>query len=137
MLGGGWVKNFGPACRHVPAVLDPHPELAGNVEPRLVGEAHAGRERRGFAVDQIDRLVHLHADAVAGAVRSAGQPVAGTVPPAFIGAADGVIDAARRARPTLAASIAICWPAWTWSHNLRCSGVGSAPNTKVRVMSAW
>ena len=62
-------EEFRPALGHVPAILDPDPELAGDVDARLVGEAHAGRERRRFAVDQIDRLMHLHADAVAGAVR--------------------------------------------------------------------
>ena len=47
------------------------PNLPGNVDARLVGKAHAGRQRRRLAVDQIDRLVAFHADAVAGAVRQA------------------------------------------------------------------
>ena len=71
------------------------PNLPGNVDARLVGKAHARRQRRRLAVDEIDRLVDLHADAVAGAVRQAGQLVARAVAPAFVGAADRVIDAAR------------------------------------------
>ena len=95
MLGGGLVKNFGPALRHVRKQSSSRtPNLPGNVDPRLVGKAHAGRERRHFAVDQVNRLVHLHADAVAGPVRSARQLVARPVPPALVDSPDGVIDAA-------------------------------------------
>src|SRR6185369_2838423 len=85
-------EEFGAALGHVPAILEPHPEFARNVEAGLVGKAHSGREWRGLAVDQIDRLVNLHADAVPGAVRQAGQTVAGPESPAFIDLADGVID---------------------------------------------
>ena len=48
------------------AVLKPDAEFAGQVNARLVREAHAGRERRLFAVNEIDGLVTLHADAVPG-----------------------------------------------------------------------
>ena len=66
----------------------------------------------------------FHADAVAGAVRRAGQFVARPVAPAFIGRANGVIDASRRARPTLAAAIAMSCPRRIWSQTLRCSADG-------------
>ena len=79
-------EEFRPALGHVPAVLEPDAELARNVDPRLVGKAHAGRQRRRLAVDEIDRLVDFHADAVAGPVRQAGKPVARAVAPAFVDA---------------------------------------------------
>ena len=56
---GGCGEEFRPARRHVAAILEPDPELAGNIDARLVGKAHAGRERRHFAVNQIDRLMDL------------------------------------------------------------------------------
>ena len=89
-------EEFRPRLGHVPAVLEPDAELARDVDPRLVGEAHAGRERRRLAVDEIDRLVHLHADAVAGAVRQARELVARSIAPAFVGGAHGVVDRAGR-----------------------------------------
>lgn len=58
-------------------ILEPHPEAVGHDDHRLVGEAHARRERRGVAAHQIRRLVDRQADAVAGAVRQAGKPVIG------------------------------------------------------------
>src|SRR5207302_9723644 len=88
-------EQFQAVSSHVPAVLDAHAELAGNVEPGLVGKAHSGGKRRGLAVDQIDRLVDLHTDAVAGAVRQAGKLVSGSIAPALVGAADRVVDAPR------------------------------------------
>ena len=107
MLGGGWVKNFGPPRSHVPAILEPHAELAWNIEAGLVGKAHAGRERRRLAVNEIDRLMNFHADAVAGSMRQAGQPVTGPESPAFIGrrTASSTLPAGT---PGLAAAIAIC-----------------------------
>src|SRR5690606_4505323 len=75
----------------------PDAELAGQVDAGLVRKAHAGGERRGFAVDEIDRLVPFHADAVAGAVRGAGQRIAGAVTPAFVLGAHRIVDAAGRA----------------------------------------
>ena len=43
-----------------------------------------GAERRRLAVDEVDRLVAVEADAVAGAVGQAGQAVAGAVAPALV-----------------------------------------------------
>ena len=123
MLRRRLVKNFGPAFGHVPAVLEPDAELAGNVDPRLVGEAHAGRERRHVAMDQIGGLVPVHADAVAGAVRKARQLVAGPVAPAFVGGAHRVVDAAGR-QPELRRADRDLLASWTWFQTLRCSGVG-------------
>src|SRR5688500_10846192 len=42
---------FGAGRGHVEAILQPHSELAWNINARFVGEAHAGRQRRGFAVN--------------------------------------------------------------------------------------
>jgi len=50
----------------VNAILESHAEAAGNVDAGLVGEAHAGREVRHFAVDEVDGLVHVEPDTVAG-----------------------------------------------------------------------
>ena len=83
-----------PARGHVEAVLEPDARLARNVDARLVRKAHARRQRRHLAVDEVDRLMAFHADAVAGAVRGAGQLVARAIAPAFVGAANGIVDAA-------------------------------------------
>src|SRR5262245_27520071 len=48
-------------------------------------------------MDEVDGFVAVHADAVAGAVRGSGQTVARAIAPAFILAADGIVDAAGRA----------------------------------------
>src|SRR5436190_8621452 len=79
--------------RHVEAIFEADPELPGKVDSRLVGKAHAGGERRGLAVDEVDRLVPVHADSVAGSVRGAGEPVARPVAPAFILGAHRIVDA--------------------------------------------
>src|SRR5690348_5278829 len=49
-------------------VLDAYAELAGQVDARLDGEAHARDQRLLLAGDHVRRLVGGHADAVAGAV---------------------------------------------------------------------
>src|SRR5262245_47138491 len=54
---------------HVDAVLEPYAEASGNVNARLVREAHAGRQRRGFSVDEVDRFVAVEADTVSGSMR--------------------------------------------------------------------
>ena len=100
--------------------------------PGLVGKAHAGRQRRRFAMDEIDRLVHFHADAVAGAVRQAGQLVARAVAPAFVGARaprHRRCPRARRPSPLRSRSAGRDGPGPTACAARR---VGSAPNTKVR-----
>src|SRR4051794_36828947 len=82
-----------PGLGHVEAILETDSELAGNVDARLVGEAHARRQRRRLAVDEIDRLVAVEADAVAGAVRRARQFVARAVAPRLVLAAHSIVDA--------------------------------------------
>ena len=67
-------------------------------------------ERHRLAMDEVDRLVAVEADAVAGAVREAGQAVAGAVAPAFILGAHRIVDAARRAGRSAPPRLAICWP---------------------------
>ena len=47
-------------------------------------------------MDQIDRLVPVEADAMAGTVRQAGQPVVGAIAEAGVEAAYGVVDGTRR-----------------------------------------
>ena len=127
------LKYFGPRGGHVEAILQPHAELAGNVDAGLVGEAHAGRQRRRLAVDQIDRLMHLHADAVAGAVRRAREACSRAHSPSFRRRRAPRHRRCRRASPSLAAAKAISWPRCIWSHTLRCSAVGrSAPHIAAR-----
>src|ERR1700722_16111795 len=60
---------------HVPAVLEPNAELARDVQPGLVREAHARLQWRRVVAYQVGRLVAVEADTVAGPVREAGQPV--------------------------------------------------------------
>src|SRR3954471_2460922 len=90
-------EETGPALGHVEAIFEADSELAGQIETGLVGEAHARAERHRLATDEVDRLVAVEADAVAGAVRKAGQRVAGAVAPAFILGAHRIVDASRRA----------------------------------------
>ena len=52
----------------MPAILKTDAELAGNVESGLVRKAHARSQWRRFSMDKVDRLVDLHADAMASAV---------------------------------------------------------------------
>ena len=85
-----------PRGGHVPAVLEPHPELAGNVESRLIGEAHARLERGCIAVDEIRGFVSIESDSVARAVGEPRKLIAGTPALALVEAAHGVVDAAGR-----------------------------------------
>src|SRR5215469_12531579 len=62
-------------CGHMPAILEPHTELARYVDSRLVREAHARRERRRVVAHQIGTLVDVHADTVPGPMRQTGQRV--------------------------------------------------------------
>ncbi len=53
----------------VPVVFEADAELAGDVDARFVGEAHAGSERCGVAADEVGPLMAVHADAMAETVR--------------------------------------------------------------------
>src|SRR5258705_4602252 len=88
-------EEFRAALGHVPAILEPDPEFAWDIKPGLVGEAHPWRQRCRFVVDEIDRFVHLHADAVTGAMRQSGQSIAWPEAPAFVDLADCVMDSSR------------------------------------------
>src|SRR5436853_4730195 len=79
------------------AILQPDAEPAGDVQARLVGEAHADAERHRLAMDEVDRLVAVETDAVAGAVREAGEAIARPIAPALVLGAHRIVDAARRA----------------------------------------
>src|SRR5437868_10219495 len=92
--GGRFGEPAGARLGHVEAVFEADSELAGDVDSGLVGEAHAGGELGRLAVDEVDRLVPLHADAVAGAVGGAGELVARAVAPGLVLAADRVVDRA-------------------------------------------
>src|SRR5206468_10351823 len=86
--------------RHVPAILEPDPELSGNIDPWLVGKAHARRQRRHVTVNEVGRFVSFHADAVTGAMGQPGKLVPATVAPTHVSGTNGVIPATRR-RPDL------------------------------------
>ena len=122
---------------HVPAILEPHPELARECRSparrKSTCRARAASSRRGR--DRPARAPPCRCRGRCGATgREAGSPGRS---PSFRRRGARHHRRCPRERPTFAAAMAICWPRWTWSHSLRCSGVGSAPNTKVRVMSAW
>src|SRR5688572_15997638 len=63
------------AFRHVPAVLHAHAELTGDVDPGLVGEAHAGLKQCAVCAHEVGRLVAVHTDAMTGAVGGTGQSI--------------------------------------------------------------
>ena len=107
------MKNFGPASVMWKQSSEPDAELAGDVDARLVGEAHAGRQRCRLAMDQVDRLMHLHADAMAGAMRGARQLVSRASSPSFRKCGARRRRRSPPGRPIFAASMAICWPRWT------------------------
>src|SRR5205807_3601988 len=65
---------------------------AGDIEPRLVGEAHAGLERRAVASHEVGRLVHVHPDAVAGSMREPRQAVVLAPALVLVEGADGLVD---------------------------------------------
>ena len=90
------VKSFGPLLRQVPAILHADAELAGNVDPGLVGETHAGLERRAIGAHEVRRLVPVHANAVAGAVGGPGQSIVLGPAEALVVLANGDVDVADR-----------------------------------------
>src|SRR5580704_6042423 len=60
----GRIQRFRQRCEepgarrgHGPAVLQTNAKFTGNIESRLVGETHAGLERRGISVHQVRGLV--------------------------------------------------------------------------------
>src|SRR6185369_15043401 len=81
---------------HVEAILQPHAELARQIDAGLVRKAHADGQPRRLAMDEIDRLMPVEADTVARAMRQAGQLVARPIAETFVETAHRVIDAARR-----------------------------------------
>src|SRR3546814_12696431 len=58
-----------PCVGHVETILQPHAELAGDIDARFIREAHARGDLRRLPANEVDRLVPVEADAVAGAVR--------------------------------------------------------------------
>src|SRR5438874_2756751 len=85
-------EGLRPRLGHVPAILEADAELARDVESRLVGEAHAGLERRAVASHEVGRLVHVHPDAVAGAMREPRQAVVLAPALLLVEGADGLVD---------------------------------------------
>src|SRR6185369_1374889 len=59
-------------------------------------KTHAPREQRLFALHEIDGLVAIEADAMAGAMREAGKFVARAVAPLHVLRTHGVVDTSRR-----------------------------------------
>src|SRR5437763_15677069 len=51
-------------CSDVHVVFQTHAELAANVNPRFIAEAHAGLQPQSVAAHQVRPLVAIHADAV-------------------------------------------------------------------------
>src|SRR5579862_9732979 len=68
-------KEFRAGRGHVPAVFQPYAELSWDVQSRLIGKTHAGRQGSFVVAHQIRRFMTVHADPVAGAVRQARQAV--------------------------------------------------------------
>src|ERR1700742_1120989 len=64
-------ERVGPAVGGDDAVLQPEPELAGQIDAGLDGEAVPGEYGGGVALDDVGFLVFLDAHAVAGAVDEA------------------------------------------------------------------
>ena len=62
-------ERHGPRWTHVPAILQTYAELSGNVNSRLVGEAHARFEGRRVAVHEVGGFMTIEAYSVARAVR--------------------------------------------------------------------
>src|SRR3546814_268350 len=83
------------AFGHVEAILYADAEFAGDVDAGFVREAHAGGEPRRLSAHQVDRLVPVKPDAVAGAVRGAGKLVAGAIAEPFVIGAHRVVDLPR------------------------------------------
>ena len=107
-------------------VLVAHAHLAGDVDPRLVAEAHARPELGRVALHQVRPLVAVHADAVAHAVREVLVP----------GPEAALLDHAPSGRvhrlastPGRAARNAASCALRTRSHTWRWRSVGGAPNT--------
>src|SRR2546428_1914741 len=69
-------QHFDAALGHHAIILDPHPELSALINPRLDREHHARLEARRVAIDEIGRLVAIHAEAMAEAVREEGAVAA-------------------------------------------------------------
>src|SRR6185312_3158142 len=79
---------------HVPTILEPHAELARDIDAGLIGETHAGFERRLVAAHEVCGLVHVHADAVTRAMRGARQAVVLAPAFPFVKRAHGPVDRA-------------------------------------------
>ena len=68
---------FAPSVGNVHAVFQADAELAVNGDGRLIAEAHSGLELGLVAFHQVGPLMPVETDAVAGAMRQAGDLVAG------------------------------------------------------------
>ncbi len=68
-MGFVGVKHLGTVGGDDPVVFEADAEFASDVDAGLVGEGHAGGERRGVAADEVGPFVAVHAaDAVTEAV---------------------------------------------------------------------
>ena len=74
---GGFGEPARARLGDVHVVLQTHPELAVDADRRLIGEGHAGPQHGAVALHEIGPLVHVEADAVAGAMGEAGRGIAG------------------------------------------------------------
>src|ERR1700733_14222911 len=97
------IQRFREGCEepgtrrgHGPAVLQANAKFTGNIDSRLVGEAHAGLQRRRITVHQVGGLVAVQPDAVPRAVRKSRQFVAGSPTFPLIVAAHRIVDRSRR-----------------------------------------
>src|SRR5579862_289888 len=91
-----WREGLWSLVVHIPAVFEPDTEFSRNVESGFVREAHPGFQRSLVAAHQIGRLVHVHADAMAGAMRQPWQEVILAPAETLVIGTHGFVDAAYR-----------------------------------------
>ena len=73
-------------------ILQPDSETIRHNDHRLVGKAHPLGQRRPVSANQVAGFVNGEADAVAGAVRQAGQAIIGAEAGGFQYSARGLVD---------------------------------------------
>src|SRR3546814_15919528 len=59
-----FAEPFRSRLGHKETILEPYPELAGDIDAGFVRKAHAGRELCRFAAHEVDRLVPVEPDPV-------------------------------------------------------------------------